>query len=430
MYTAIRCSRAAVFDNRALRLTPAQVKARTGCTHLINGWLFDNDPDSKTYLQPCNWLVIDGKVLSSDLYNDWGFACGPEGAPVMSTDRSRTYISGVPLLKWGQRLERKLTPDVARPSSRTAVGWRADGSVVLWCSREILTREQLQDKLLELGCEDALMLDGGGSTQGEFPGQVMRSSRIVSNMILLWEETEEKPVSEKQRCVCLDAGHDAGNLANASPDGTYYEHEFCLDMAKRIRAYLERHGVTVTETRPDGKAVSLAERCRIANSAGAELFVSLHSNAAAGTGWSSARGWECYVYGLSGERYKAARAILARVEGVCPAIRTEPIKARSDLYVLKHTTAPAVLIEHGFHSNKEDVERLKDSAYREKLAEAEARGIIDWMGIPWLEVSELEDAVDKLAAAGIIDSPDYWKAGDYSANTVRMLIIKMAAALD
>ena len=45
-------------------------------------------------------------------------------------------------------------------------------------------------------------------------------------------------MSERKK-VCLDPGHDAGNLANRSPDGTYYEHEFCLDMGRRIRDILE-----------------------------------------------------------------------------------------------------------------------------------------------------------------------------------------------
>ena len=66
---------------------------------------------------------------------------------------------------------------------------------------------------------------------------------------------------------------------------------------------------------------------------------------------------------------------------------------------------------------------------REKLAAAEARGILDYLGIAWKEVSELDAAVDKLAAAGIIDSPDRWKRLDFTENSVRMLIIKMAAAL-
>lgn len=44
-------------------------------------------------------------------------------------------------------------------------------------------------------------------------------------------------------------------------------------------------------------------------------------------------------------------------------------------------------------------------------------------------VSELDAAVDKLAAAGLINSPDYWKGGDYSAENVQALIIKWAASL-
>ena len=45
------------------------------------------------------------------------------------------------------------------------------------------------------------------------------------------------------------------------------------------------------------------------------------------------------------------------------------------------------------------------------------------------DVSELDAAVDKLAAAGLINSPDYWKAGDYSAENVQALLIKWAASL-
>ena len=245
---------------------------------------------------------------------------------------------------------------------------------------------------------------------------------------------EEELTLEIKKNICLDAGHSAGNQANKSPDGTCFEHEFTLDMAKRIKTHLQRHGVEVTETRPDGGDVSLGQRCRISNDARSDLFVSLHSNAAGSLstgpdGWSSARGWECYVYGLSGARYAAARSILSQVAGVAPVIRSTPILVRPGLYVLSHTIAPAVLIEHGFHTNREDVRLLKDPAYREALASAEARGILDFLGISWQPVSDLDAAVDKLAEAGIIDSPGRWKELDFTANSVRMLILKMAAAL-
>ena len=46
------------------------------------------------------------------------------------------------------------------------------------------------------------------------------------------------------------------------------------------------------------------------------------------------------------------------------------------------------------------------------------------------DVSELDTAVDKLATAGLINSPDYWKGGDYSVENVQALLIKWAASLD
>ena len=420
-----------MFDNRSLRLTPAQVKDRTGCTHITNGWVFNKK------FQLCDDCIVSGKVLSKSRYSDWGLGCGASGGPEMTTDRTlQWFTSAVPILKDGKKLKRNLTPDVARPAERTAVGWLKDGHLLLWCDRAILTREQLQDKLLALGCVDALMMDGGGSTQGVFPSGKVTSSRIVATYLCFWAENNEKEETkvEQKKKVCLDAGHSASNKVNKSPDGTYFEHEFALDMAKRIKAHLERHGVEVVETRPDGGDVSMGQRCRISNAAKPDLFVSLHSNATgtlstAKDGWGNARGWECYVYGLSGARYKAAKAILTQAEGVAPAIRSTPIWAKPDLYVLAHTNAPAVLIEHGFHTSKRDVAYLKDSAYREKLAAAEARGILEYLGVAWKDVSDLDTAVDKLVAAGIINSPDRWKKLDFTENSVRLLIIKMAAAL-
>ena len=194
MYAIIKASRMEVFDNRTLRLTPEQVKARTGCTHVINGYFFSGN------FQPLGWTVIDGKIISRDAYQDWGISVGADGTPQMLTDRGGSFLSGVPLLKNGAKLKRNLTPDVARSAARTAVGWMPDGRICLWCDKTALTREQLQEKLLGLGVADALMLDGGGSTQGIFPGLKVTSSRKVPTLVLLWEQDAEpeggKPMVE------------------------------------------------------------------------------------------------------------------------------------------------------------------------------------------------------------------------------------------
>ena len=185
MVDTFDCARAQIYHNTQ-RLTPAQIKAKTGCTHIINGYLFNGR------FVPVGWCVIDGKVISRDKYQDWGVSIGSDGKPQMLTDRGVSFLSGIPILKGGSKLYRGLTADVARPAARTAVGWMPNGKVCLWCDKTSLTREQLQNKLLGLGVVDALMLDGGGSTQGIFPGGKVTSSRKVPTMLLFWERSAVK----------------------------------------------------------------------------------------------------------------------------------------------------------------------------------------------------------------------------------------------
>ena len=51
--------------------------------------------------------------------------------------------------------------------------------------------------------------------------------------------------------------------------------------------------------------------------------------------------------------------------------------------MLAKTDATAVLIEYGFHTNQEDVSLLRSIAYRDKLAEATAMGVCDFLGVTW-----------------------------------------------
>lgn len=163
-------------------------------------------------------------------------------------------------------------------------------------------------------------------------------------------------------------------------------------------------------TRTGGEAVSLAKRCEIANSIpDLDLFVSLHSNAAAGSGWSSAKGWSIYLYGPGGRREQAAQDILEQVRADGITVRSTPIVYAPELYVLKHTKAPAVLIENGFHTNQDEVSLLREAAYRQKLAVAEARGILEYLGIPWTEdetdpgyEAEVQAAVAWLTENGVL----------------------------
>ena len=165
----------------------------------------------------------------------------------------------------------------------------------------------------------------------------------------------------------------------------------------------------VVMTRSDGTAVSLEERCRISNRAEADLFVSLHSNAAGGTGWSGARGWEIYHHAGSKAGKTLAEAIAKSVEGNGEMMRRPAVKPET-YYVLRNTEAPAVLIEHGFHTNQADVSLMRQPAYRQRLAETEVDGILAWLGVvqpvdppePSRETEEVELAVQWMQEQGIL----------------------------
>ena len=196
--------------------------------------------------------------------------------------------------------------------------------------------------------------------------------------------------------VCLDPGHYSGIAGKRSPDGTYAEHEFNLDMAKRIKSLLEAQGIDVTLTRSRDENVTLQQRVKIANAIkNLDLFFSIHTNAAGTSGWYDARGLIVYTSaaGDTAGRNIAAKKILARMKEAGVTIRGAGI-AHSLLYVLRHTTAPAVLVEHGFHTNEKETALLKTDGYRQKLAVADARGICDFLGVTWKEPKKEETSMD------------------------------------
>lgn len=205
--------------------------------------------------------------------------------------------------------------------------------------------------------------------------------------------------------VCLDPGH-GPDTVNGSPDGAFKEAEFTWDMAERIKPLLEAQGVRVIVTRTKDAKPSLKARAKISNDAGADLFVSLHSNAYGSGEWTAPSGLLIYTSaaGSEAQRNRAARAILERLRQAGVTIRGSGLL--HNLYtVLTETTAPAVLIEYGFHTNKGDVSLLLRDDYRELLAVATAKGICDFLGVPY---------IDDDGEEGIDDVPADWAAAAWN----------------
>lgn len=377
-----------IYINRSVK-TLAEIKAETGADYLINGGLYQGS-------QAVCHLRADGQTYAKDPYTYWGYAwgTGPDITlrSVPAAER-RNYICCVCLLRGGKAEMLIYNRDVGGSRPRTAIGLK-DGELCLYCTDSGRTPMELQAELLALGWESAVMLDGGGSSQCDLVGKRIVSNRKVHNLILVYtrkrapsepddSDKEDKPMSTKYT-VCLDPGH-GPDTVNGSPDGSYKEREFAWDMYTRIRPLLERHGVNVICTRTDDTKPSLTARCEVSNKAGADLFVSLHSNADGGSGWGTARGLLVYTSSgpMTAKRNVAATAIVNRAHEAGVLLHGSGVAHQIEYTVLAKTDAPAVLIEYGFHTNQEDIGLLKDSSYRDKLAEATAKGACDFLGIAW-----------------------------------------------
>ena len=175
--------------------------------------------------------------------------------------------------------------------------------------------------------------------------------------------------------VMIDPGHggnDVGAFAN-----NVKEKDLNLEVALCLEGILKTYGIDAKLTRYHDTAVSLKERCDISNLFKANLFISIHHNAANG----KAKGYEIYhaTKSINGKRL----AELVEVEfsklnkkryvgsGLYGGSK------EGDYYVLKHTNAPAILTEFCFVDNLDDLKLYDPHAQ----ANALAIGILNYFGI-------------------------------------------------
>ncbi|NJE02648.1 N-acetylmuramoyl-L-alanine amidase [Thermococcus sp. MV11] len=175
--------------------------------------------------------------------------------------------------------------------------------------------------------------------------------------------------------ICVDAGHggtDPGAVANGVE-----EKDINLAIALKVAKLLEDDGAKVVLTRDGDYYVSLSDRVSIANSAGCDIFISIHANAASDT---SASGFEVYHYYGSTKGNLLATYVDAEMAKVIP-LKNRGVK-EAGFYVLKYTSMPAILIETGFVTNTYDVSIMTDENYQWRYAYAILYGVQRYFGVP------------------------------------------------
>ena len=196
-----RIARIRVYVNTRRR-TLTQIMRETGADYGLNGTLYN----MRTLAVNCH-LKADGKVLASPAYTVAGYAWdqGPDIRMDALPDSARSYIACTPLIVSGKALS-KLTYDPGQGGKRgrSAIGIKGD-RLALYCSRDgsaaARTPEALRDDLARAGWTSAVMLDSGGSSQCDFQGQRITSSRRVQHYLLVYLKREGCPYSEPTALV-------------------------------------------------------------------------------------------------------------------------------------------------------------------------------------------------------------------------------------
>lgn len=238
--------------------------------------------------------------------------------------------------------------------------------------------------------------------------------------------------------IMLDPGH-AGDYYNASPvvEG-YFESRAMWSLAGKLKASLERRGFEVGLTRQSADEDPPLE-VRGRRSAGYDLFLSLHSNAAASpmpdAPWiiTFSPDVKTDVDERSLAAGEALGGVISRTMRISdPFFYTKSVDFDRDgngytddeyygvLFGAKSAGVPGVILEHGFHTNEACARWLLSEANLTRLAEAEADALAKFYNMEdnvneeiKKSLEELENAVGSLKAR--LDRYDNMKVYDNAA---------------
>lgn len=239
----------------------------------------------------------------------------------------------------------------------------------------------------------------GVSVYLSFPITIRGGEPCISTLDL---ETAIQPILRPLRSpraipvvhLCLDAGH--GGKDPGNEEGRQQEKDHALSLAIELRRQLTDAGMKVSMTRQNDTFVPLPDRPDFARKRGADLFVSLHFNAAiaskkevngvevycltpAGVRSTYARGDVSDTAALPGNHFDSKNVLLAfQIQKA--VTRQLPVAdrgvKRARFAVLRTAQMPAVLIEAGFMSHPAEAAKIADPEHRRQLAKAIVDGIM------------------------------------------------------
>ena len=161
-------------------------------------------------------------------------------------------------------------------------------------------------------------------------------------------------------------GYDPGAVANGLKEA-----ELTLAIALKLKdKLLTYENVQVKLSREGNKKITLAERAKMANDWGADIFLSIHINAGGGVGFES------YIYNGNVSEATRANQNVIHQEIIRATGWNDRGKKRENYAVLRETKMPAILTENGFIDNTTDANKLKNDSFLDNIAQGHVNGIV------------------------------------------------------
>lgn len=153
---------------------------------------------------------------------------------------------------------------------------------------------------------------------------------------------------------------------NRYADGVHNEGEVCHRISGACEIYLKKYGFDVLR----GKTGTYVERCKQANKYNPDLYICIHTNAGGGDGTLMM----CWP---GSENNAIIKKIYNAVAKISPG-KDDGIKARTDLYEIKNSTALCAYLEIAFHDNAKEAQWLDE--HSSEIGRAIAKAVADYYG--------------------------------------------------
>lgn len=186
--------------------------------------------------------------------------------------------------------------------------------------------------------------------------------------------------------VVIDSGHGGNDPGKVGVDGSL-EKDINLEIARKLKHYLEASDVTVVMTREadrglygekdsSKKMADMKNRCELINKTRPELVVSIHQNS---YHEEKISGGQVFYYKDSEKGKRLAEILQQRFDYVLGDKNKRLAKPNGNYYLLLHVKQPIVIVECGFLSNWKEAAALNAEEYQERLAWTIHMGIMEYL---------------------------------------------------